>query len=62
MFSEWWGFLSVGNIRSSQCFLLGKNLDEPGDDMDMEGVGVALLVAARELIVVGAFYEIPVVL
>ena len=39
-------------------FLVGKNPDEAGDDMDVEEVGVALLVAARELIVVGAFYDI----
>ena len=30
-------------------FLVGKNPDDPGDDTDMEEVGVALLVAAREL-------------
>ena len=29
-------------------FLVGKNPDEPGDDMDMEEVGVAFFVAARE--------------
>ena len=48
IFSEWWGFLSVGKNMVRPMFLVRKNPDEPGDDVDMEEVGVPLLVAARE--------------
>ena len=46
----------LGRIWSGQCFILGKTR-RASDDVDMDEVGVALLVAARELIVVGALYE-----
>ena len=47
--------------QRKSMFLVGKNPNDPGDDTDMEEVGVAMLVAARELAGVTYATTCPVV-